>query len=192
MDDAEAILDSLSRPEAFAQLFDEYFSWLYGFCSRRVGALSAEDVVGETFRKAFERRHQFDTARPSARPWLIAIALNIIRNESRRQERERSAVSRSSREPAAPDSLDILVTDSLDAKALLERIQRRLMHLPRVEYESLTLFVWDELSYEEIAEVTAVPVGTVRSRIHRARQRLLVSLETAAGSHSGSVATDWS
>ena len=192
MDDAEAILDSLSHPEAFAQIFDEHFPWLYGFCTRRVGAISAEDVVGETFRRAFERRHQFDTSRSSARPWLIAIAMNIIRNESRRQERERSAVARASLELAAREVPDVTVPDSLGAEALLQRVQRGLVHLPGAEYESLTLFVWDELSYEEIAEATAVPVGTVRSRIHRARQRLQVSLETADDPHPGSVATDWS
>ncbi len=82
--------------------------------------------------------------------------------------------------------------DSLDAKDLLDRVRRCLVRLPDVEYEALTLFVWDELSYEEVAEVTAVPVGTVRSRIHRARQRLQVFLEAADDQHSGSAATDWS
>ena len=70
-----------------------------------------------------------------------------------------------------------LVVGSLDAEDLLSQVQACLSRLGNVEYEALTLYVWDELSYDEIAEITDVPVGTVRSRIHRARQRLQEALK---------------
>ena len=171
------IQESRSRPEIFAQLFDRHFASLFQFCSRRVGSTTAEDVVGETFRRAFENREQFDTSRPNAGPWLMTIALNIIRNEHRRSQRESSAIAGMSVQPEDHELPEGLVVGSLDAEKLLSQVQACLSRLGDVEYEALTLYVWDELSYDEIAEITDVPLGTVRSRIHRARQRLQEALE---------------
>jgi RNA polymerase sigma-70 factor (ECF subfamily) len=191
MDDAQAVRDSMSRPEAFAHLFDQHFEWLFGFCSRRVGARPAEDVVGEVFRRAFEKRDQFDVSRPSARPWLIAIALNVMRNETRRQSRERVAIARVPVvKPRAQEFLDSIVATSLDAKGLVEQVRRGLAGLPEDEYQALTLFAWDELSYGDIADAVGVPVGTIRSRIHRARQRLQASLSGTMSEEPGPIASD--
>jgi RNA polymerase sigma factor (sigma-70 family) len=95
----------------------------------------------------------------------------------RRRSRERAAIARLPVvNPAAQESLDSIVATSLDAKDLVERVTRGLAGLPEDEYEALTLFAWDELTYNDVADAVGVPVGTVRSRIHRARQRLQASL----------------
>jgi RNA polymerase sigma factor (sigma-70 family) len=130
-------------------------------------------------------------SRPSARPWLIAIALNVMRNETRRQSRERAAIARVPVvNPAAQEPLDSIVATSLDAKDLVEQVRRGLAGLPADEYQALTLFAWDELSYGDIADAVGVPVGMIRSRIHRARGRLQASLSDSTSETPEPIASD--
>jgi RNA polymerase sigma-70 factor (ECF subfamily) len=171
--DETVIESSWIDPDQFGKIFEAHFNALYLFCQRRVGRASAEDVAGEVFVRAFEQRRRYDLGRSSARPWLYGIALNIIRNEARRQDRQSRAVNRVASELyVSRCSLEENLIDQIGTRQELTDVIAALDGLKDAELEVLLLYVWERLSYEEIALVVDVPVGTVRSRIHHARRHL--------------------
>jgi RNA polymerase sigma factor (sigma-70 family) len=159
-------------PAAFAAVFDRHAVALFRYVAHRVGRTLAEDVLAETFARAFAARHRAYTTEGSLRAWLHAIARNLIADELRRQARSSRAVERLRAHPApdAPDAAEPPDPELLHALAGLREQER----------ETLLLLAWGELSYEEIAVVTGVAIGTVRSRLSRARGRLRAALETQA------------
>ncbi len=175
--DAELLRASLERPELFASLFDRHFPEILGYLRRRINAAVAEDLAAETFTVAFRRRHSFDSSKGQVRPWLYGIATNLLRHEKRREVRELRAYAR--------DACDPLNEDLDPSVSLVERVTAEaevagaLAKLSRVERDALLLHTWAELSYEEIAEAMQTPVGTVRSRLARARSRMRELLEAA-------------
>jgi RNA polymerase sigma factor (sigma-70 family) len=170
--DGATIELSWETPERFGELFDRHFASIFAFCARRVGPALAEDVANETFCVAFDRRRHYHTReRPNARPWLMGIAINVMRHEFRRQLREKRALGRISVEDNQPDH-DASVVDDFDTVKQIQRVQMALAKLPNQELEALLLSVLELQTYEQIAEALQVPVGTVRSRIHRARKHL--------------------
>jgi RNA polymerase sigma factor (sigma-70 family) len=172
VDDGVAIEDSWSTPERFAEIFDRHYVALFAFCARRVGFASADDVVNEAFCVAFDRRRSYATQeRPNARPWLMGIAINVMRHEFRRRLREARAFDRLTTEESLPDH-DSSVVDGFEAFDRMHRVRATLASLPDKELEALLLSVLERQTYEQIAEVMQTPVGTVRSRIHRARKHL--------------------
>src|SRR5260370_8978838 len=76
--DANMIKESWAEPERFAAIFDRYFSEVHRYIARRIGPAVADDLAGEVFLTAFAQRRKYDTARGCARPWLYAIAPNLI------------------------------------------------------------------------------------------------------------------
>jgi RNA polymerase sigma factor (sigma-70 family) len=176
-DDAGLIAASIKEPRLFGVVFDRHFETVFAFCARRVGRDAAEDLAGETFRIAFEGRRGYDPARLSARPWLLGIVRNLIRNDTRRRIREAAAYRRSPilRPGDGPDFAHE-ATDGLDAADDLSRIRRGLSTMTDEELEPLLLHVWEGLSYQEVAQVMGIAVGTVRSRIHRVRTKLAATL----------------
>jgi RNA polymerase sigma factor (sigma-70 family) len=166
--DGELIAASLDQPERFAPLFDRHHGRVHRYLERRSGRRVAEDLAAETFVVAFGRRAVFDTRRADARPWLYGIAANLLRSEWREERRQLAAWERS----AIRDESDLDadgVAERVDAQAMTAVVAVGLAELDGRDRETLTLMVWAELSYEEIAEALAIPTGTVRSRIHRAR-----------------------
>ena len=93
-EDAVLIRAAQSEPAAFGALFDRHFATLYRFCERRVGRHLAEDLAGETFRRAFEARGSYDLSQPNALPWLFRIALNLVRDALRSRAAEDRAYAR--------------------------------------------------------------------------------------------------
>jgi RNA polymerase sigma-70 factor, ECF subfamily len=141
-----------------------------GFLGRRVGADVAEGLMGEVFRLAWERRKAFDSGRASALPWLYGIASNLLLKHRRSEARRLAASARMAAGRAAADCRT--GTGALEARVLLPRVVEALESLPEAEREALLLYAWEDLSYPDIAEALELPVGTVRSRLHRARGRL--------------------
>jgi len=172
-DDARLIAASWAQPALFAQLFDSHFAAVYGFCGRRVGWQDAEDLAGETFRRAFEHRRRYDPSCADARPWLYGIALNIMRDYFRSARRRGVAYGRFEATTSgtvadfAPASAAVI-----DARRELASVAAALAVLPTGEVDALLLHVWEGLSYEQVAVALGIPVGTVRSRISRVRRRL--------------------
>ena len=161
MTDAQAIGASLADPEVFAVLFDRHFDAIHGYAQRRVGPDLADEIAAETFTRAFDRRRRYDSSRGDARPWLLGIATNLLRHHWRSERRRLDAYARGSgrehHELPGPIAAELVAA---------------LKALPRREREPLLLLAWADLSYEEIAAALGAPVGTVRSRISRARARL--------------------
>lgn len=168
--DAEVIGRSLGEPEAFGLIYDRHAATLLRFLGRRAGAKVAEGLVGELFRVAFERRQTFDPSRASALPWLYGIGSKLLLKHRRGEARRLRA---SARMVAGREAADGRASSAaLDARLLLPRVADAIEALPEDEREALLLFAWEELSYQRVAEALALPIGTVRSRLNRARGRL--------------------
>lgn len=170
--DAALIAASLDEPARFSGIFDRHATTLYRYFVRRVGPSEADGLLGELFRVAFERRSTYDTSRPDARPWLYGIATNILAKHRRREARRLRATARLVVERSTPTDLADGVAATIDAADLWPRVSETIAELPHGERDALLLFVWEELSYEEIAASLEIPIGTVRSRLNRVRRRL--------------------
>jgi len=172
--DAQLISRSLEQPADFGAIFDRHASVLLRFLVRRAGRDLGATLLGELFRVAFERRASFDLERTSARPWLFGIATNLLMHRSRSDARQARATRVIEADPLVEraSSIQREIVEEVDARLLLPTVVAALRLIPEGEREALLLFAWEELTYPEIAEALDVPVGTVRSRIHRARKRL--------------------
>jgi RNA polymerase sigma-70 factor (ECF subfamily) len=172
--DAEVIGRSLGEPEAFGLIYDRHATTVLRFLGRRTGARVAEGLVGELFRVAFERRKTFDGSRGSALPWLYGIGSNLLLKHRRAEARR----LRASAQMAAGEAADRRASAAaLDARLLFPRVADAIEALPEGEREALLLFAWEDLSYQSVAEALELPIGTVRSRLNRARARLRELLE---------------
>ncbi len=177
--DASLIVASVSRPEVFAAIFDRHFGAVHAYLARRVGAVGADDLASATFVVAFERRRTFRDTSSSARPWLFGIATNLLRNERRAERRALEALA--GLRPAALDAAR-RAEENLPSEVFLDGVllSSALAELEVDQRDVLLLFAWEGLSYEEIAVALGVPVGTVRSRLSRGRDRLRSRLLSAA------------
>jgi RNA polymerase sigma factor (sigma-70 family) len=167
--DADAIAASVDDPSAFELVFDRHFDVVFRYLRRRVGRHRAEELAAETFAQALASRGRFDAAYADARAWLFGIAVNLLRHHYRREERELRAFARSGSDPLASEEPSL---ERLDAEASKAVVASALAQLPAIEREALLLYAWAELGYGEIAQALGIPVGTVRSRLSRARGRL--------------------
>lgn len=167
--DAEAIAASVDDPTAFDIVFDRHFDVVFRYLRRRVGRSRAEELAAETFAQALASRDRFDAQYASAQPWLFGIAVNLLRQHYRREERELRAYARSGVDPLAAEEPSL---ERLDAEASRPLVAAALAELPPIEREAVLLYAWAELGYEEIGYALEIPVGTVRSRLNRARGRM--------------------
>jgi RNA polymerase sigma-70 factor (ECF subfamily) len=166
---------------------------LYRVACRLTGnSERAGDLVQETFLRALRSREGFDLQEHGIRPWLIRIMHNIHLTQADRQRREPILMDGQALGIAAGDGRDGRAgADSVGGEDRLpfsadffQNLDEKLLHalesLPS-EYQ-VVLLLWsvEELSYKEIAEAVSVPIGTVMSRLHRARQRLAAMLQEFA------------
>jgi RNA polymerase sigma-70 factor, ECF subfamily len=150
--------------EAFEELFELYFGPVYGYLARRVGPDVGRDLASETFTRAFAARKRYDAARGEVRPWLFGIANNLLRRHYRDEESRLRAFA-------------LVDARQEDVPPEESRLAGALSALSREERDVLLLFAWADLSYAEIATALELPVGTVRSRLHRARAHVRAALE---------------
>ncbi|WP_285665079.1 RNA polymerase sigma factor [Actinorhabdospora filicis] len=166
-------------PAAFREIFDEHARAVYNHAWRLTGDWSAaEDAVSLTFLEAWRLRARIEVAeeRGSPRPWLLGIATNVARNVRRAARRYDHAVSRMPRSEDEPDHADA-VAGRLDDRERLAAAMAALASLRRNEREVIALCVGAGLDYAQAAEALGVPVGTVRSRLSRARKKLAKKAE---------------
>ncbi len=167
--------------DAFGELFDAYARSVYNHAYRLTGEWpTAEDVVSLTFLDAWRLRDRVGEEGGSLRPWLLGIATNVTRNARRAGRRHAAALSRLPRDEAVDDFADE-IAGRLDDAAQLALVRTALAKLRRPEREVLALCVWSGLDYAAAAEALGVPVGTVRSRLSRARAKLAQHMEPSAG-----------
>lgn len=174
-DDSSIIEASLRTPESFAELFDRHASVLHRYVVRRLGPEHAEDVVAETFTRAFEKRHKYDFGRPEALPWLYGITTNVIGSHRRAEVRGYRALARTGEDPVAV-AFDEQVAARVSASATRKPLAAALAKLGRGERDVLLLIAWGDLTYEETAQALNIPIGTVRSRLSRARSKVVRAL----------------
>ncbi|MFC9970325.1 RNA polymerase sigma factor [Spirillospora sp. NPDC127200] len=174
--DAVLIARSLEQPEQFAPLFHRHAPRIHRYIAQRLGPDAAEDLMAETFLVAFRSRHRYDPGRADARPWLYGIATNLIARQRTAEVRQYRLLERAApgAGPAARsgDEVGERVADRVTAQSLHGPLAGALAGLPVRVRNVLLLVAWADLSYEEVAEALDIPVGTVRSRLHRARRRL--------------------
>lgn len=183
-----AILDSLSDEElmllfqrdvrlAFDILVERYQNPLMNYIFRFTGNNEdAADLLQDTFIRVYRKKHLYKTiARFST--WVYTIAGNLAKSELRRGHRkyltpiDRKKSDDEEYSIPLPDG-DPLPDRSADKAIVFEQIQKALLQLPEAFREAVVLRDIQELSYEEIAEIIDLPIGTVKSRINRGRQQL--------------------
>ncbi|TDD12523.1 RNA polymerase sigma factor [Nonomuraea deserti] len=174
-DDAEVIERARSDPGAFSTLFDRHAAALHRYVARRLGDSLADDVVAETFLTAFRRLGRYDTAHRDARPWLYGIAANLIGKHRRTEVRAYLALARTGVDEVAESYAD-RVEARVSAGAAHRDLANALATLSPQDREVLLMIAWADLSYEEVARALGIPVGTVRSRLHRARRKTRAAL----------------
>ncbi|GAA2117500.1 RNA polymerase sigma factor [Actinomadura alba] len=161
--------------ERFAALFDRHASEMHRYVTRRLGVSTADDVVAETFLLAFRGRKRYDVTRADARPWLYGIASNLIGKHRRAEKRLYRTLAR-----AGVDRVAESYADRVDARVTAEGVQRELADalagLSAGDRDVLLLVAWADLTYEGVADALGIPVGTVRSRLHRARRKVREAL----------------
>ena len=170
--DAEVIACSFESPAAFGELFDRHATTMFRYFVRRVGPDDADSLLGELFRIAFEKRAGYDTERAEARPWLYGIASNLLARHRQREARRLDATARLVNTSITASDLFSEVDARLDASRLWADVAAAIATLPQGERDALLLFAWEGMPYDQIAAALDVPVGTVRSRLNRARGRL--------------------
>ena len=164
MSDARIIRDSVADSAVFSALYERHLRAVAGFITRRVGAEIAEDLSAEVFVRAFRGRSGYRDEHETALPWLLGIANNLIADHRKAERRRLQALQRSA--GASQPAIE------MRAQVLAPELVRELLRLPAADRDALLLIVWGELTYAEAATALGIPVGTIRSRIARARQRL--------------------
>jgi RNA polymerase sigma-70 factor (ECF subfamily) len=158
---------SCDDSERFERVFDECFETIHRFLSRRVGRERADELAAETFAEACRVWTRFDATRAPL-PWLYGIATNILRHHYRDEKRMLRAYYRTGIDPVLEDAESDLV-QRLDASLESRRLAQALADLRAEERDVLLLFAWGDLTYEDISDALSIPIGTVRSRLSRAR-----------------------
>ena len=164
--------DGRGEQDRWAELFARHHRAVYNFCFRRTGGWSvAEELTSAVFLHAWRRRASVDPGEQATLPWLYGIATMLTRNHHRTLRRYRAALARVALAPPDADPADD-VAARLDAERRAARLRERLSTLPRRDREVLELAATDNLSHAEIGLALGIPVGTVKSRLARARSRL--------------------
>ncbi|MFF2126738.1 RNA polymerase sigma factor [Streptomyces olivochromogenes] len=173
--DAAAVEESLQQPEAFAHLYDRYAADIHRYVTRRLGAEAADDVTSETFLVAFRTRRRFHASAASARPWLYGIAAKPIGRQRRSELRMLKAYTRTGWDPVM-ESWAEHADSRVVAQGMHRELAGALAGLSAGDRHVLLLVAWAEFSYQEVADALEIPLGTVRSRLNRARRKIRTAL----------------
>ena len=169
--DSEHIEASLLDPQAFTVLFQRHAGPVHRYLVKRVGIEHAEDLVGETFATAFHLRSKYDLSRSDARPWLFGIATNLAhhhwRSNGRRHARDVVATSQTATEDPSEKATSAVFFSSQEGL-----IAQALAQMDETQLDVLLLVAGPGFTYEEVSAALGIPVGTVRSRLSRARHQL--------------------
>ena len=171
----------LSRSE-FEQMALEHVDMLYRIARRLTrDETVAEDLVQETYLRALRSYEGFDLKEYGIRPWLLRIMHNLHHSRFKREKRQPVAVEDEQLLQAAASGDGAMpATGAALWEGMDEQLVKAMESLPEEYQTVLVLWAIDELSYKEIAEAVDVPLGTVMSRLFRARQKLSEQLQDFA------------
>ncbi|WP_397568182.1 RNA polymerase sigma factor [Schlesneria sp. T3-172] len=172
-----------SCPVQIAELVEQFAELLYRYAYRLTGnAVDAEDLTQQTFLTAQQKCDQLRDCN-AAKGWLCSILRNAFLTTRRQRGRTQPL-------EGVVDSLSL--QDPPDSLVDPDELQRALMELPEEHRSPLILFYFEEFSYQEIAEQMQLPIGTVMSRLSRAkaflRRRLSEETEVGGRNHREKVA----
>lgn len=182
--DAAVIDAARAEPDRFAEIYDRHAVTVHRYLARRIGASFADDLASETFLVAFRLRGRYDLNHESALPWLYGIATNLLRRHRRTERANYRLLARTGRDPLEDLDHAEAVVLRVAAEMRGRAVAAALARLTTRERDVLLLFAWAGLAYEDIATALDIPIGTVRSRLNRARGRLRDVLDeklTSAG-----------
>ncbi len=171
---------------AFGQLFRAHADAVYSYCFHHLGTwITAEDATSIVFLEAWRCRVKAVAVSGSLRPWLFGVATNVMRNQRRSARRYDAALYRLPPSRAEPDHAD-RVAEQLDDERQMRQLINELMKLNRGIREAFILVTLEELSYAEAAVALGIRIGTVRSRVARARAHLK-GIDTSIEGSSNSI-----
>jgi RNA polymerase sigma-70 factor (ECF subfamily) len=177
--DADVISASLTEPERFTALYQRYAGEIYRYIAGRLGPDTADDLMADTFLEAFRHRARYDPHRAGVRPWLYGIATNLIGRQRRSEIRFYRAIARTGVDPAVEPMEPVI--DRLSAEGMRRELADAMARLDQGERDVLVLVAGSGLAYEEVAQALGVSVGTVSSRLFRARRKMRATLEAHRG-----------
>ena len=160
-----------------ARLFDAHAAKLLRYCACRVGRDAAEDLVAQIFLVAVSHGAVYDPTRGSELTWLYGIATRLVRGHRRAESRRLAGYARAAEPDVVAEFAD-QADDRIDAAATHRRVARAMARLPARQRDVLLLIAVAELEYAEIAAVLDIPIGSVRSALHRARTKVRAALTT--------------
>jgi RNA polymerase sigma factor (sigma-70 family) len=160
--------------DAFGDIYGRHARAVRSYCLWQTADRQlAEDATATVFLEAWRGRDRLVLRTESAVPLLMGIATNVVRGQWRARRRHRDALERiRGAELDASHDLETEAISRLDAIRQVKEAGAAIRALPRRERDVLALIAWGELSYEETAAALELPIGTVRSRLARARARL--------------------
>jgi len=175
---------------AFGDLFVRHANRIHNYCFRRTGSWTlAEDATSQTFMETWRKRSSIAVT-DSLLPWLFVAANNVCRNSERASRRATNLLVKAPLTEHVRDHADD-VAARIDSERQMQRVLLALRTLKRADQDVVAMCDWEGLSYDEAATVLGVPIGTVRSRLSRARARLKVLLDDEVGPRADShVGTD--
>lgn len=158
--------------DALTEVFDRHADRIYRHCFRLTAdRADAEDATATVFLEVWRHRQRVQVHDGTVAPWLYGVATNVCRNLTRGRRRHLRAVARLPRPDEQPDHADRVV-ERLDTEHRAREVLAAIDRLPQRERDVVALVAWSGLTYEAAAAALDVPVGTVRSRLSRARRRL--------------------
>ncbi|GAA3001112.1 RNA polymerase sigma factor [Streptosporangium longisporum] len=173
--DAAIIERSRHEPDRFADLYDRHAEEIHRYVTRRLGRETADDITAETFLAAFRHRDRYDLTCDDARPWLYGMATNLIGKHRRAEVRFFRAIARTGVDPAI-GSIAEEVTERVGAQSIRRQLADALARLNAGQRDVLLLVAAGGLDQEQVAAALGIAVGTVHSRLHRARKKMREAL----------------
>lgn len=168
---------------AFGDLFVRHANRIHNYCFRRTGSWTlAEDATSQAFMEAWRKRSSI-VVTDSLLPWLFVAANNVCRNTERARRRAANVHAKTPQSEHVGDHADE-VAARIDSERQMQRVLSALRTLKRSDQDVVAMCDWEGLSYDEAAAALGVPIGTVRSRLSRARARLKVLLTDEVGPHA--------
>lgn len=169
--------------DAFAIIYDRHCDATHRYLARRVSSRElAEDLLSIVFLEAWRSRASARLDSGSARPWILGIARMTLRRKARTDFRHRRAMDRVPQESPQPDHADDVV-ELLDRRTEAAHVRAAFADLRRVDQDVIETCLWQGLDYASAATVLGVPIGTVKSRLSRARTRLIARLDELDKEH---------
>lgn len=177
--DSQLIVASSTDPECFGVIFERHFSAVFGFVAASIAVDKADDVASEVFVQAFRQRDRYKPEYASAKPWLFGIAANLVADYYRTQARQNRAYRRVFARDVGDAGFEDEALSRVDVEAVSPLLHKAMGLLRSHERAVVILFVLENMSYTEVAAALEIPVGTVRSRLNRARRRLRNLIEVS-------------